>query len=224
MIDDDRFDQLFDIASRGDIDSAETEGLSPAEKDVARDVRATLDALDADWEPATASDVDDLERRFLAFLSEETPNHPWLLEHSTRDEAGEQSTVVRSEDTHQDDSKDNATNVPHQSNNLRRGMELEEELTIATLGNLLKFHSDGAPAQLPNKVVQRLFLDATPIADLLDLEHRPGQIGRAVHEAQGSPHVLLPINLWVNQSLANLSLGANGAYIARRQRKRGGSQ
>lgn len=94
--------------------------------------------------------------------------------------------------------------------------------TVRTLGELLQFNRDGAPA-LPAETLAKLEDDPTPVEILLDPAQRTAIVGRAVQRAALPTTLIKEFMSWVNRALAQLSnepgSGAQGFAFTRIQNK-----
>lgn len=187
-----RFDVLFDIASRNDLESPYSADLTPAEHRQVQDMREVLDAVDAGWGQASAAELDDIETRFLALLAADEPDHPWVLQSARANHA-------------------QAASVPDST---------EDDAEVATLGQLIEATAEDAPRSLPEEVLGRLLLNPTPITDLIDNQKRQTRIGAALALAEVPTREIPQTYQWLNQGIKSLTPLQGGAFLARRQQRK----
>ncbi len=94
--------------------------------------------------------------------------------------------------------------------------------TVRTLGELLRFDRDAAPA-LPAETLAKLESDPTPVETLLDPARRTAVVGRVVQQAALPNGLIREFMRWLNQALAQLSpspgSGTQGLLFTRTQNK-----
>ncbi len=94
--------------------------------------------------------------------------------------------------------------------------------TVRTLGELLRFDRDAAPA-LPAETLAKLESDPTPVETLLDPARRTAVVGRVVQQVALPNSLIREFMRWLNQALAQLSpssgSGTQGLLFTRTQNK-----
>lgn len=99
--------------------------------------------------------------------------------------------------------------------------------TVRTLGDLLRFDRDEAPA-LPAEALAKLEEDPTPVESLFDPAQRTAVVGRAVQQAGLSTTLITVFMRWLNRALAQLSpasdSGTQGLLFTRPQSYKGRHQ
>jgi len=94
--------------------------------------------------------------------------------------------------------------------------------TVRTLGELLRFDRDAAPA-LPAETLAKLESDPTPVETLLDPARRTAVVGRVMQQAALPTGLIGDFMRWLNQALAQLSpspgSGTQGLLFTRTQNK-----
>jgi hypothetical protein len=96
--------------------------------------------------------------------------------------------------------------------------------TVRTLGELLRFDRDAAPA-LPAETLAKLESDPTPVETLLDPARRTAVVGLVVQQVALPKSLIREFMRWLNQALAQLSpspgSGTQGLLFTRTQNKQG---
>jgi hypothetical protein len=94
--------------------------------------------------------------------------------------------------------------------------------TVRTLGELLRFDRDAAPA-LPAETLAKLESDPTPVETLLDPARRTAVVGRVVQQVALPNNLIKEFMRWLNRALAQLSpsngSGTQGLLFTRTQNK-----
>ncbi len=92
--------------------------------------------------------------------------------------------------------------------------------TVRTLGELLRFDRDAAPA-LPAETLAKLESDPTPVETLLDPARRTAVVGHVVQQVALPNGLIREFMRWLNQALAQLSPGSGtqGLLFTRTQNK-----
>jgi len=94
--------------------------------------------------------------------------------------------------------------------------------TVRTLGELLRFDRDAAPA-LPAETLAKLESDPTPVETLLDPARRTAVVGLVVQQVALPKSLIREFLRWLNQALAQLlpspGSGTQGLLFTRTQNK-----